>query len=395
MSNQVYPVLPGLKFDVKKLPQFASLYQESVTGKDNVIALRAYPIYNFDLQYEAVRDTAAYPEFDSLFGFFLARQGRFDSWLFNDPDDNSVTQQLIGVGDGTNTTFQLLRTLGGFTEPVYWVNTLTGVYSSAFAGPAQMNLLLQAAAFDNASWSKANTTVLADATTDPMATSTADKLRETAVTNQFSTSQQIGAGVAVSPGSVNTFSVFLKSAERTAAYVTMQNPGYTSGVGVHINLSNGTISAPVVTGTAGGAAVAVTSFGSGWYRVSVTCSVDGAATQPVCAVYIEQSYGSISAYAGTAGNGIYLFGAMFERGAIPSTGYLGTVAAVYNWSVSSSGLVTFTAQPPPNLTQVTWTGTYYFRCRFMEDALEFNKFARDLWDLSKVAFKGCLGNKIT
>jgi uncharacterized protein (TIGR02217 family) len=65
-----------------------------------------------------LRTAAAYAELQQLIGFYNARQGQFDDWLYSDPDDNAVTAQQFGVGDGVTTQFQLVRTFGGFTEPV-------------------------------------------------------------------------------------------------------------------------------------------------------------------------------------------------------------------------------------------------------------------------------------
>lgn len=57
-----------------------------------------------------------------------------------------------------------------------------------------------------------------------------------------------------------------------------------------------------------------------------------------------------------------------------------------NYSISSTGVVTFTAAPA-SLAALTWTGSYYFRVRFSQDSLDFENFMRDLWLLKKVSFK--------
>jgi uncharacterized protein (TIGR02217 family) len=63
-------------------------------------------------------------ELQTLAGFFLARSGAFDSFLFNDVTDNSVTDQQIGLGTGSLLTFQLVRTYGGFIEPIQNTNSV-------------------------------------------------------------------------------------------------------------------------------------------------------------------------------------------------------------------------------------------------------------------------------
>jgi uncharacterized protein (TIGR02217 family) len=79
------------------------------------------------LQYEFLRSSTTYAEFQTLLGFFLQRKGSFDSFLLNDPDDSSVTDQALGTGNGSTTDYQLLRTFGGFVEPLWWPNVITNV----------------------------------------------------------------------------------------------------------------------------------------------------------------------------------------------------------------------------------------------------------------------------
>ena len=71
----------------------------------------------------------------------------------------------------------------------------------------------------------------------------------------------------------------------------------------------------------------------------------------------------------------------------------GSVVSGANYSVGSTGLVTFTTAPA-NGAALTWTGTYYFRCRFTKDQAEFNKFMQDLYELKKVDMVGAPGNRV-
>jgi len=117
MSLAVFPSLAGLEYPVVRTPIFKTLTQESASGMETRAALQLYPRWRYTLSFNFLRDDAN-DEFRTLLGFFLARKGSFDAFLFNDPDDNAVTGQPIGMGDGYTTTFQLVRALGGFTEPV-------------------------------------------------------------------------------------------------------------------------------------------------------------------------------------------------------------------------------------------------------------------------------------
>lgn len=118
MGQSIFPTLPGLGWSVDKQPEFSSLVRAAVNGQETRIALWAAPKWHFKLTYEILRADAAFQELQTLAGFFLQRLGQFDSFLYADPDDRAVSAQPLGAGDGTAKTFQLIRSLGGFVEPV-------------------------------------------------------------------------------------------------------------------------------------------------------------------------------------------------------------------------------------------------------------------------------------
>jgi len=119
MSNAVYPVLPGLMWPVKRTPLWRTTTKTTTSGRAWRRAHMRYPRYRIGLQYEFLRGAAALAEFQTLFGFFNARGGGADSFLFLDADDSTAVGQAFGVGNGTATQWQLIRALGGFAEPVY------------------------------------------------------------------------------------------------------------------------------------------------------------------------------------------------------------------------------------------------------------------------------------
>jgi len=122
MSNAVFPALRGATYPVIKKPTFSTLTQESVSGIKKRIANWIYPRWQIEIPIEFLLDGGPTPEsgdLKTLVGFFLARQGSFDSFLFDDPDDDFIQGQELGIGDGTTTVFQLLRAYGGFVEPIY------------------------------------------------------------------------------------------------------------------------------------------------------------------------------------------------------------------------------------------------------------------------------------
>lgn len=121
MSDAIYPDLPGIKPEIKRTPMWKTLRQESVSGKVLTASLMTYPSRKYMLAYEFLR-AGTEQELQTIEGFFNARQGSFDTFLFNDPDDRAVTDQTFGTGNGATTAFPLLRTRGGFSEPVQSVN---------------------------------------------------------------------------------------------------------------------------------------------------------------------------------------------------------------------------------------------------------------------------------
>jgi uncharacterized protein (TIGR02217 family) len=127
MSNAVFPALKGASYPVEKTAVWKTKTQSHVSGKETRLNLWSYPLWQWSLPYEFLRSDAVNAELQSLIGFFNARQGAYDSWLFNDPDDNTVTAQTFATGDGTTRAFQLNRTFGGWNEPVPAINAITQV----------------------------------------------------------------------------------------------------------------------------------------------------------------------------------------------------------------------------------------------------------------------------
>jgi uncharacterized protein (TIGR02217 family) len=117
MSTAIFPSLPGLAWSVDKQPEFSTIVRAAASGQETRVALWPNPRWRFKLGYDLLR-ADAHLELQTLMGFFLARQGQYDSFLYQDPDDCAVTAQPLGTGDGATAAFQLCRSLGGFAEPV-------------------------------------------------------------------------------------------------------------------------------------------------------------------------------------------------------------------------------------------------------------------------------------
>jgi uncharacterized protein (TIGR02217 family) len=135
MSTQVFPSLSGQEFNIKRTPIWAgTTIQESVSGKRTGIQNWSYPRYQWEVSFSFLPDTAnltnatATADYQTLLGFFNSRGGRFDTFLYDEPNDDSVTGGVLGTGDGVTATFQLIRSYGGFVEPIYAPHTVSKVY---------------------------------------------------------------------------------------------------------------------------------------------------------------------------------------------------------------------------------------------------------------------------
>lgn len=129
----IYPTLPGLTFSVQKKPLWSTKITTAASGRETRVALYQYPLWEFQLSYEFLRDDAAYNELRQLMGFYLQCQGAFGTFLFVDPDDCQAQAQPIGISDGTTLDYPLVRTLGGYVEPVGGVVNMGTVYYDGHA----------------------------------------------------------------------------------------------------------------------------------------------------------------------------------------------------------------------------------------------------------------------
>ena len=129
MSTAVFPILAGKTYDVVRTSIWGNNIQQFVSGREVRINNGwTYPRYQWDIIFSVLRSNASNYEFQTLMGFYNARNGSFDSFLYTDSDDYSVTSQNIGAGDGSTLTFQLVRGFGSFIEPVLSPNIVSAIY---------------------------------------------------------------------------------------------------------------------------------------------------------------------------------------------------------------------------------------------------------------------------
>jgi hypothetical protein len=128
----IFPVLPGLAYSVIKRPSFFNASAESISGREIRVAYAQYPLWEWDLTFDYLPDeptasSATASDLKQLMGFYLSQGGSFGGFLFKDPDDYTVTAQVVGTTDGATAQYTLIRTYGGSdgtgSEPVGYVDT--------------------------------------------------------------------------------------------------------------------------------------------------------------------------------------------------------------------------------------------------------------------------------
>ncbi len=129
MSLMIFPTVRAPGWNAPRRPTFNTMRVESASLKSTTVSFTSQPRWEWDLIFEYIKDNPSDiyqglvdTDMRSLFGFFNARFGSFDNFLFQDPFDNKVTAGAIGVGDGSTTAFQLKRQMGAFLENIQAVD---------------------------------------------------------------------------------------------------------------------------------------------------------------------------------------------------------------------------------------------------------------------------------
>ena len=213
---------------------------------------------------------------------------------------------------------------------------------------SRTNLLTYSEQFDNAAWSKGNTTVTANAVVSPDGTMDGDKLVEDTATSQHSAQQ----GGTLSAAGASTFSVYLKAGERQFVQVWLHDTATTGNrVEGYVNLTTGVVSSVQSVGTGWTAAsIVVTSVGNGWLRVSLTGT--STVTAISARVRIASAVGTTT-YTGDGTSGIYIWGAQLEAGVF-ATSYIPTVASQVTRAADLAVMTGTNFSSWYNATEGTW-----------------------------------------
>lgn len=401
MSALLYPTLPGLGFDVIREPQWNTGYQKALSGKRTSLAYQLYPLTHFELTYNVLPDNITPSDLKALKGFYGAMFARADTFLFNDPDFNTVSNMPFAVMDGVTASYQTTATYGnvgspGYADiiqnfngaPNYFVNRYGPLMEPIFNSP-QQNFALHSQDFTVSPWTVNPGASVTLSGLAPDATSTADIVTETSTAN---VQRAVGQGITV-PSAVAqwTFSCFVQGLNRNLAFLELtESTGGTAAI-VWFNLATATFGT-VSTGANWSGVIGKIEQASNaagiYYRLSIIGVKTSAATSISAFVCPANADGALT-YAGIVSNpAIRIWGGQFEQSAVP-TFYLPTTSAIVtdtHYTLGATGILTPSAKVNGNTWTLAWSGSFFYRCAFDDDSIPWAKFMNKLWKAGPVKF---------
>lgn len=217
------------------------------------------------------------------------------------------------ASDGTYCDkFGVIRNAGAGVPRIDY-DPVTGECRGLLIEEQRTNLLKYSEQFDNAAWGKENCIISANLITAPDGTVTADKIQETTTTNYFAVAQNPSGQFSTT----YTYSCYAKAAERNFLFFNFS----VVGANGTFNLTTG-----VTQVKSGSLVLSATSVGNGWWRCTATFTTPSSGSNVLYLVVGAAINSTTDIYAGTAGYGIYIWGAQLEAGSFP-TSYIPTTTA--------------------------------------------------------------------
>jgi hypothetical protein len=232
---------------------------------------------------------------------------------------------FLGVG-----LFATTKQLAGSFYEVNW---------SSFARCALVdngpNALLQSDTFDNASWTKDDLTVTANANVAPDGTTTADSLIEDSDNSDHFVFQAV---TVVSSAADYVFSVAVKAGGRNFVKLDIDETTGGTAISQYFNLSTGAVGTNGATGANWSNRRAfITSLGNDWYLCSIVGRKTNAATTIRAYINIASADGTAS-YTGNGSSGILVWRASMAQSSVPVRGVQTTTTATTGTTQTSNRL---------------------------------------------------------
>ncbi len=264
------------------------------------------------------------------------------------------------------------------TLTTFAANTLRYGSNGLLVEEARTNLILQSQTFDNASWTKTDTTATANNIAAPDGTTTADLLTEGAA----GTAVVLQAVTATADANYSVSRYVKRGNHQWYRFTVLNGANSFSG---WYDLTNGVVGSTAAAGTGVAAGISIETLADSWFRCKLVGSVGSAAT-----AITFQSF-STSADAGStrvSGATRYEWGAQFEDAATFATSYIltTTVAVTRASEVVTSVNVTWLTQG---------TGTFYVQANTFSNVGQGGIFSlNDGTANNRIDARGVAGNAL-
>lgn len=138
MSTPWFPDLPGFAWGRTRSPKLNTLIQTSASGLEARQALQTLARREWKLIFNYLREGTPWFDVETLEGLYLAQTGPLSTMLFRDQYQNACVGQSIATGDGSTVTYQLQRTIQGYDEPVFVLDTRGSATYGPYTRPAAL-----------------------------------------------------------------------------------------------------------------------------------------------------------------------------------------------------------------------------------------------------------------
>lgn len=101
MSNEVFSYTPDTPYEEEI--EYLTIVSESESGKEQRYQKWLRPRRKFRLRLDARQATEA----DQIWRFYTRHKGSYDSFLFQNPSENPVSDEAFATGDGVQSVFYL------------------------------------------------------------------------------------------------------------------------------------------------------------------------------------------------------------------------------------------------------------------------------------------------
>ncbi len=202
-------------------------------------------------------------------------------------------------------------------------DAVTGENLGALIEGSSTNLALRSEEFSNATWSKVDATITANAIKAPDGTNSADKLAAASTASIVPNGYQVVTSVAAQSYSI---SFYAKQAETDFVQIYFSAGQVANNPRANFNLASG------VVGTVDADITATIEYsGEGVYRITASVVAVGTALRPFIALIKSASDTKAQSNAWTIGDGVYIWGAQLEAKPF-ATSYIRTEGAAVSRS---------------------------------------------------------------